>query len=152
MDSLFGWIIIIAIVVSSFVGISEDWTFKRVGNLINLPNHNKTSDLVDLLLKNNRSVTRENIRISFNRVIIKQAITSKPLTAEGKREYERDLAKTGGIVKLKEHTIKDIAGRNKHVDLLQQGLEIEMIFTDTKDVLADIVITYEDITDYWDKK
>ena len=152
MDTLIAWAIIIAIAISGFVGLSDDWTFKRVANRVAFYNYDKTSKLKEIILKDNRTIVRKNIKSEFNKVTTKVALTTKPLSSNDLREFERNLAKNGGIEEFKNNLVKDMSYKSKYVDLLQQGLEVEMIMTDTKKTLIDIVITYKDITDYWKQK
>ncbi len=152
MGELMGWMIIAAIAISGFVGLNDDWTFKRVADRAAFYNYDKTSELKKLIIKDNNSVSYNNVECEFNKVIVKTPLTTKPLDSTALREFERNLAKNGGIDEFKNNIVKEMSHKSKYVDLLQQGLEVEMIMTDTKKTLIDIVVTYKDITDYWKQK
>jgi len=152
VNELIGWIIIIAMAISGFVGLNDDWTFKRVADRASFYNYEKTSELKKLIIKDNKSISTNNIECKYNKVIVKTPLTVKPLNSTELREFERNLAKNGGIKEFKNDLVKDMSYKSQYVDLLQQGLEVEMIMTDTKRTLIDIVITYKDITDYWKQK
>ena len=152
MSELIGWMIIAAVAISGFVGLNDDWTFKRVADRAAFYNYDKTSELKKLIIKDNNSVSYNNIECKFNKVIVKTPLTTKPLNSTELREFERNLAKNGGIDEFKNNIVKEMSYKSKYVDLLQQGLEVEMIMTDTKKTLIDIVVTYKDITDYWKQK
>jgi len=152
MDVLIGWIIIIALAVSGFVGLNDDWTFKRVANRVSFHNYGKTSKLKRIIIKENNSISEKNIECEFNKVIIKTPLTTKSLNSNELRKFERNFAQDGGIKKFKSNFVEETSKKPEYVDLLQQGLEIEMIMTDTEKTLIDIVITYKNITDYWKLK
>lgn len=151
MNALIGWIIIISIAVSSFIGINDNWTFKRAINRVSFNNYSKTSKLKDVAIKDTKYIVTRNIKTIFNKVIITNII-SEPMSSKELRTFERNMAKDGGVENVKEEIIKHLAQKSMYVDLLQQGLELEFIWTDSKIILIDLVVTYEDISKYWKVK